>query len=292
MTTAPTLIIEERQARISADLSVGRLLPYRKQRLIGPFCFIDHMGPLVVGPRLDVDVGQHPHIGLSTLTYMLDGGFLHVDSVGSVQEIRPGAVNWMTAGRGVTHAEKLLEPYRAGGRLHGYQIWVALPREHEDDEPSFHHVPAQELPAWQAGALELRLVAGSLGDRRSPVPVYSPLYMLEVKTQAGGVFDGGGLGLFGEAGACVVSGSVAAGDARHEPGRLLVYARAADCTLELAAGTHLLVFGGEPLPEERFIDWNFVASDRAKIAAAVERWRARDFEMIPGEASYVPYPGD
>ena len=175
------MIIEERSRDIG-DFLVGRLLPFRKKRMIGPFIFIDHMGPTRLGPKKYMDVDQHPHIGLSTLTFMLEGELMHEDSLGTQQLIRPGSVNWMTAGKGVSHTERTPEHLRNGKTFtaHGYQIWVALPKHLEDMEPEFHHIEATDLPKWKEGDAEFTLVAGEGYGRRSPVPVHSPLFMVEI----------------------------------------------------------------------------------------------------------------
>ena len=175
------LIIEERPADIGNFL-VGRLLPFREKRMVGPFAFIDHMGPAFMNDHQNLDVPPHPHIGLSTLTYLFEGSVMHKDSLGTAIEIQPGAVNWMTAGKGIVHSERTPEGLRKSDKvLHGLQIWVALPKELEHMEPSFAHVGEDELPVWQRQGLSFKLIAGSVFGRVSPVPVYSPLYFIEIK---------------------------------------------------------------------------------------------------------------
>ncbi|MEO1011961.1 MAG: pirin family protein [Bacteroidota bacterium] len=285
------LIIEERSRDIG-DFLVGRLIPFRKKRMIGPFIFIDHMGPTQLGPDKYMDVDQHPHIGLSTLTYMLEGEIEHEDSLGTRQRIRPGSVNWMVAGKGVSHTERTPKDMRNGTvfRAHGYQIWVALPKALEKMEPQFHHIPADQLPRWRDGGTSFTLVAGEGFGQRSPVPVYSPLFMVEVKTQ--GVYELDTRdGLKGEIGVCVVSGSIEACGQQIEKGNILVSKVEDSCRITIRPDTHLLLFGGEPFPEKRHIYWNFVSSNLDSIEKAKQAWKAKTFPMMEGDNSYVPLPG-
>ncbi|MEL7148410.1 MAG: pirin family protein [Bacteroidota bacterium] len=284
------LIIEERSRDIG-DFLVGRLIPFRKKRMVGPFIFIDHMGPSEIGNGKFLDVDQHPHIGLSTLTYMLEGEIMHCDSIGTQQRITPGSVNWMSAGKGVTHTERTPEDLRDGTvrTVHGYQIWVALPKELEEMEPEFHHIAGAALPRWQEEGASFTLVAGEGFDRKSPVPVHSPLFMVEVKTEEAYQLRIDGR-LKGEIGICIVEGSIKACEHDLEKGNMLVSKVEGQCDLTIAAGSHLLLFGGEPLPEERLIYWNFVSSDRDRLEAAKQRWRDRGFPKVPGDGSYVPMP--
>lgn len=283
------MIISERNRDIGG-FTVGRLLPFRTRRMIGPFIFIDHMGPAKVGPADIFDIGQHPHIGLSTLTYLLKGEILHKDSLGSEQVITPGAVNWMTAGKGVVHTEKTPD-HRLGKEytIHGYQIWVALPLDHEDVEPSFHHVSKANLPVWHQKNLDFNLIAGSVWDKISPVPVYSELYMIKVDS---GVKKGGFSckGLFGSFGICPVYGMATFNGTMVRPGDMLVVEESGNEMIEIEKHSSVMIFGGKPFDEKRFIDWNFVSSDKEKIEKAKERWRNKEFEMIEGENSYVPLP--
>jgi redox-sensitive bicupin YhaK (pirin superfamily) len=284
------LIIEERSRDIG-DFLVGRLIPFRKKRMIGPFIFIDHMGPTELGPIKYMDVDQHPHIGLSTLTYMLEGEIMHEDSIGSKQLIQPGSVNWMTAGKGVSHTERTPEQLKNGKKFtaHGYQIWVALPKHLEEVEPSFQHIPAEELPRWQEGSAAFTLVAGNGYGRTSPVPVHSELFMVEIKSDAVYELNINGE-LKGEIGICVVEGAIQACGEEVEKGNILVSKVEDTCTITLKPNTHLLLFGGIPFPEERHIYWNFVASSKERIEAAKEAWTNKTFPMMPDDTSYVPLP--
>ncbi len=285
------LIIEERSRDIG-DFLVGRLIPFRKKRMVGPFIFIDHMGPAQIGPGHYMDVDQHPHIGLSTLTYLLEGEIQHQDSVGSDQRCTPGSVNWMTAGKYVTHTERTPEDRRDGSTrtVHGYQIWVALPKELEDMEPDFQHVAPEDLPRWTDGDTKFTLVAGTGFGRQSPVNVHSELFMVDIQTDSSYDLDIAN-SLVGEIGVVVVEGSINACDQKVEQGNMLVSKVDNQCALRIDAGSRLLLFGGIPFPEERHIYWNFVSSSKEKIEEAKLKWENWDFPRVPNDNSYVPLPG-
>jgi redox-sensitive bicupin YhaK (pirin superfamily) len=284
------LIIEERSRDIG-DFLVGRLIPFRKKRMVGPFIFIDHMGPSVIGPGHYMDIGQHPHIGLSTLTFLFEGEIMHRDSLGTQQLITPGSVGWMTAGKGIVHTERTPVAWRDGGTyaVHGYQIWVALPQSLEDMEPEFSFTPAQNLPAWEEDGIRYKLVAGKGFGKQSPVPVYSELFMVDVQSSHSTSFEAKGR-LKGEIGICVVKGYIEACGEKVEAGNMLVSKVEDTCDITIGEDTHLLLFGGQPFPEERFIYWNFVASDKADIESAKKRWAEQSFKMVPGEKGYIPLP--
>ncbi|MCR9263088.1 MAG: pirin family protein [Flavobacteriaceae bacterium] len=284
------LIIEERSRDIG-DFLVGRLIPFRKKRMIGPFIFIDHMGPTQLGPQKYMDVDQHPHIGLSTLTFMLEGEIIHRDGMGTHQRIRPGSVNWMTAGRGVSHTERTPEDMRHGNEFtaHGYQIWVALPKELENMEPQFHHIEGKDLPKWKDESAGFTLVAGEGYGKVSPVPVHSPLFMIEVKNAEPYALNVNGK-LKGEIGICIVEGGIEACGEVVEKGNILVSKVEDTCNIKLSPNTHLLLFGGEPFPEERHIFWNFVSSNKETIEQAKEAWKNKTFPMMTDDDTYVPLP--
>ena len=283
------LIIEERATNIG-NFMVGRLLPFRQKRMVGPFTFIDHMGPAAMGAGENLDVLPHPHIGLSTLTYLFEGAIMHRDSMGSEVEITPGAVNWMTAGKGVVHSERTPEHMRGTSkRLHGMQIWVALPRELEETEPSFTHNPAEEIPTWEREGIAMKLIAGEAFGQKSPVPVQSPLYLIELKSDRQQTFIPGDA-LYGESGLYILEGEVQSENYRFGLGKLLIAQNSRLCTFEMGANTTVYLFGGEPLPEKRFIDWNFVSSRRERLQQAKEDWIERRFPEVPGETDFVPYP--
>lgn len=284
-----SLIIEERAANIG-NFIVGRLLPFRQKRAVGPFVFIDHMGPAALKDHENLDVPPHPHIGLSTLTYLFEGAIMHRDSIGSELVIEPGAVNWMTAGSGVVHSERTPEALRhSEKRMHGLQIWVALPKELEEIAPSFVHIPANEIPEWKQGNTQIKLIAGTAFGKQSPVPVYSPLFLIEIKSKDADTLDIG-KDLYGETAMYILEGRVKIGEDTFEPKQVLVAQNSQLCAFELEANTTIYIFGGEAFPEERFIDWNFVSSSKERIAQAKEAWDNQTFAKVPGETSFVPYP--
>lgn len=284
------LIIEERAASIG-HFMVGRLLPFRQKRSVGPFVFIDHMGPVQLKAREALDVLPHPHIGLSTLTFLFDGAIMHRDSLGSELEIQPGAVNWMTAGRGVVHSERTPEALRETETvLHGLQIWVALPTHLEEMEPSFTHIPAANIPTWEEHGLSFKLIAGAFRGHQSPVPTYSPLYFIEIKCHQTQKLDLGEH-LFGESALYILEGSILDDGHAFGPKQILIAQEATLCSFDVTAGSTLYIFGGEPFPEPRYIDWNFVSSRKERLKQAKEDWIVRRFPEIPGETGFVPYPG-
>lgn len=284
------MLIEER-SRDLGNFMVGRLLPFRRKRQVGPFVFIDHMGPATIKPGKYVDVDQHPHIGLSTLTYLLEGEMMHRDSTGAEHLITPGSVNFMTSGYGVTHTERTPDHQRDGGTypLHGYQVWVALPRDQEEVAPAFIHLDKSELPQWEEDGIELILVAGEGYGRRSPLPVFSPLFMLDVKANKGGQLDIKGQ-LSGEIAVVVVKGQASSDGETFGPGQMLIAKTENECCLDLTAHTQLLLFGGEPFPEERYMYWNFVSSSKERLEQAKADWQAHEFPTVAGDDTYIPLP--
>lgn len=287
------LIIEEKAADIGNFL-VGRLLPFREKRAVGPFVFIDHMGPTALKDYQNLDVAPHPHIGLSTLTYLLEGSIQHKDSLGSDIEIKPGAVNWMTAGRGVVHSERTPEYLRHTDKnLHGFQIWVALPQELEQSEPTFHHTAAKDIPTWNQDGLQLKLIAGDLFGRKSTIPVHSKLFFLEIKSSVAQKVNIG-RDLFGEVAMYVLDGSVNIEENNYSGKQLLVAKKANLCEFEIAENSTVFLFGGEPLFEERYIFWNFVNSDKDIIEQAKINWHQQNheiFPLVPGDTDdFVPLP--
>lgn len=282
--------IQEEKAADIGNFLVGRLLPFRQKRSIGPFVFIDHMGPACLADHQNLDVPPHPHIGLSTLTYLFDGAIMHRDSLGTAVEIRPGAVNWMTAGKGVTHSERTPTYLRQKDKfLHGLQIWVALPKELEFMEPKFDHVEAQDIPAWTEGAAHYKLIAGKAFGRQSTVPIYSPLYMIEIKVSSETSIDIGSE-LFGESGLYILDGEIENQGHLYGPKQILITKDAQLCSFTMKANTTVYIFGGEPFPEERFIYWNFVSTSKQTIEEAKERWKNHQFPSVPDDDGYVPLP--
>ncbi len=284
------LIIEERATNIGKFM-VGRLLPFRQKRMVGPFIYIDHMGPVKLSERDNFDVLPHPHIGLSTLTFLFEGSIMHRDTLGNEVEIKPNAVNWMTAGKGIVHSERTPEYLRHSDKnMHGLQIWVALPKELEQMEPAFFHIEKEQIPSWQEGSLMIKLVAGEACGRKSPVPVYSKLYMLEIKSVESQIVDFGGQ-LYGESGLYILEGGIESEGNAFESKQMLIAKDSTLCAFTIQANSTIYIFGGEPFEEERFIDWNFVSSDKELIAEAKQKWATQTFGKIKGdETAFIPYP--
>ncbi|SCX91714.1 pirin family protein [Flavobacterium caeni] len=283
------LIIEERPS-VVGNFMVGRLLPFREKRTVGPFAFIDHMGPVSLRDYENFDVPPHPHIGLSTLTYLFEGSIMHRDSLGSAVEIKPGEVNWMTSGKGIVHSERTPEYLRHSEKsLHGLQIWVALPKELEQMEPSFYHASDHEIPHWQQDGISFKLIAGEVFGRKSPVPVYSPLYLIEIKSNARQTVSIGDE-LFGESALYILEGSIENDGHTYGPKQILVANDVKLCAFTMAENTTVYIFGGEKFPEERFIFWNFVATSHELIEDAKKRWTEQTFPKIDGETGFVPLP--
>lgn len=269
--------------------SVRRLLPAAKCRAVGPFIFFDHMGPVVFAPGQGVDVRPHPHIGLATVTYLFEGGLLHRDSLGTVQEIRPGDVNWMTAGRGIVHSERTPPALReSGATMNGLQFWVALPREHEQCEPAFQHCPAESLPRLDGNGDSLRLIAGEAFGLRSPVQVLSPLFYADLTLKAGGSFA------FtvehAERALYPVAGQVRLGDEALPLDQLAVLEPGRPVRIEADTDARVMLLGGAPLDAPRHMWWNLVSSDPALVEQARLDWAAGHFPGVPGETERIPLP--
>jgi redox-sensitive bicupin YhaK (pirin superfamily) len=283
------LIIEERPSNIG-NFMVGRLLPFREKRMVGPFAFIDHMGPVSLNDHENLDVPPHPHIGLSTLTYLFEGSIMHRDSLGTEIEIKPGQVNWMTAGKGIVHSERTPAYLRTSSKMmHGLQIWVALPKHLEEMEPEFFHIDEDAMPEWEQDGIKIKLIAGEAFGHKSPVPVYSPLYLLELKTDSRQSVKIG-KDLFGESALYILEGAIKSEEHTFEPKQLLVAKDSKLCEFEMEANTTIYIFGGEPFPEERIIYWNFVASTKERIEEAKTMWLEQLFKPVPGETDFVPLP--
>ena len=284
------LIIEERAANIGKFM-VGRLLPFRQKRMVGPFIYIDHMGPVELSEEENFDVLPHPHIGLSTLTFLFEGSIMHRDTLDNAVEIKPGAVNWMTAGKGIVHSERTPEYLRhSAKRMHGLQIWVALPKELEQMEPEFFHIEQGEIPTWADGDLQFKLVAGEAFGRKSPVPVYSKLYMLEIKSKTKQTLNIGDQ-LYGESGLYILEGGIESDGNIYEPKQLLVAKESTLCEFTIHENSTIYIFGGEPFSEKRYIDWNFVSSSKELIQEAKQKWEEQSFPKIKrDETEFMPYP--
>ncbi len=285
------IIIPERAADIG-NFMVGRLLPFIEKRSVGPFVFIDHMGPAELKDYQNLDVPPHPHIGLSTLTYLFEGAIMHRDSIGSALEIHPGAVNWMTAGKGVVHSERTPENLRhTDKKLHGLQIWVALPKHLEESEPTFHHIEAKDIPAWEEDGLKIKLIAGKAFGKESPVPVHSPLYFIEIINDSDEAkMVNIGEHLYGESALYILEGQIKNDGNAYDPKQILIAKDTKLCSFEMAANTTVYIFGGEAFPEARYIHWNFVSSSKELIEQAKHDWKDQKFPKVPGETEFVPLP--
>jgi redox-sensitive bicupin YhaK (pirin superfamily) len=288
-TSAIAAVIDGRP-RDLGGFAVRRVLPAAAQRLVGPFIFFDHMGPAEFAPGQGIDVRPHPHIGLATVTYLFDGEIVHRDSLGSHQAIRPGDINWMTAGRGIVHSERTgAEPRRAGSRLHGLQLWVALPLAHEETAPAFCHHPAATLPSVELAGARIRVLAGNAYGKTSPVKTLSPLFYADVALPAGGELPLPSE--HAERAAYVVDGSVQVGQESAESGRMLVFAPGAEAVLRAVTDARVALIGGAPIEGERHIWWNFVSSSKARIDEAKRAWQEGRFPKVPGdEAEAIPLP--
>lgn len=271
---------------------VGRVLPFAQRRHVGPFVFFDHMGPVDLAPGLprSVDVRPHPHIGLSTLTYLFDGEIMHRDSVGSEQPIRAGEVNWMTAGRGITHSERFEHARAQGDHVHGIQAWVALPDELEETDPSFHHHGAQDLPTYETEGLWARLVAGEAFGVKAKVHTHSPMFYVHWKLAAGAQAQLPAE--YPERAAYVAAGAVEVAGQTVEAGRMLVFEPGQPVLFTGVRDATVMLLGGEPLGP-RFIEWNFVSSRKERIEQAKADWRAGRMKLPDlDNGEFVPLPGD
>jgi redox-sensitive bicupin YhaK (pirin superfamily) len=282
-------IIDARPRDIGGFM-VGRLLPSRARRLVGPFIFFDHMGPAEFAPGEGMDVPPHPHIGLATVTYLYEGEIIHRDSLGSHQAIRPGDVNWMTAGRGIVHSERTSPELRkTGSRVDGLQLWVALPLADEEMAPEFHHHPADTLPEFPHESAHIRLLAGTAYGRTSPVRTFSPLFYADVAMPEGCILpiprD------HEECAVYVVKGAITCGADHATAGRMLVFMPGAEVALRAESDSRVVLVGGAPLDGKRYIDWNFVSSSKERIAQAKRDWKERRYPEVPGdEDEFIPLP--
>lgn len=284
-----------RETTLAGALTVRRVLPAAAKRSVGPFIFFDHFGPVTLPPEVDTDVGGHPHIGLATVSYLFEGGFLHRDSLGTVQTIAPGAINWMVAGRGVVHSERVPEAERGHPRrLHGLQLWVALPPELAQCEPSFQHVAAADLPhvsldGGEAGRVAVRVLVGEAFGARSPVRTASPTLYLDITLPPGASWTLPPLAdeqaIFSPEHALTVDGEALA------PREMAVLPAGEAVSLQAGAeGARLVLVGGQPLAQPVRMWWNFVSADPALIEKAAADWAAGGFDPIPGETDRIPAP--
>ena len=272
---------------------VTRLLPQVQRRSIGPFVFFDYFGPVTFAPGKGIDVRPHPHIGLATITYLFDGSQMHRDTVGSVQEIRPGDVNWMTAGRGIAHSERTGDDVRAAGhRMHGIQSWIGLPQADEEAPPSFQHFARADLPEREEKGVTLRLIAGEAFGLKSPVKTFSPIFYADARFEAGGALHYPAE--HEERALLIIEGEVHIGDEEievHGPGAMLALEPGEEVTLYTYAPARVMLLGGAPLDGPRHIWWNFVSSDKERIERAKQEWKDGKFGTIPGDdQEFIPLP--
>jgi hypothetical protein len=268
---------------------VRRVLPSSERRSVGPFVFFDQIGPAELAPGQGIDVRPHPHIGLATVTYLFAGRIVHRDSLGTVQSIEPGAVNWMTAGRGIVHSERSdAELRKRRQKLYGIQIWVALPKQHEEAEPDFTHYEAESLPLIEGDGKIVRVIAGSLFGKSSPVKTFSSLFYADAALQADARLS---LSAEHEERAIyLLEGTVEAAGQLFEPGRLLVFSSGDEILVKSNGTARLLLFGGEPLDGPRHVWWNFVSSSRECLEQAKADWKAGRFAPVPGDTEFIPLP--
>jgi redox-sensitive bicupin YhaK (pirin superfamily) len=290
--TALEVVIVPRTHDLGDQFKVRRALPHRDRRMVGPFVFLDHMGPHVFSAGQGLDVRPHPHIGLATVTYLLDGEIMHRDSLGTVQSIRPGEVNWMTAGKGIVHSERTAPEQRpSGSGLFGLQCWVALPRDCEETDPSFSHTTADELPVVEGEGATARVIAGRFFGQTSPAPASSALFYVDLQLQ-----PGARLAMpseYAEQALYIVDGTLDLGrDGSFDAGQLLVLKPGATVTLGggANAGARVMLLGGELMDGPRYLTWNFVSSSADRIEQAKSDWRAQAFPKIPGETEFIPLP--
>ena len=278
------------RARDLGGVDIRRILPAAARRMVGPFTFFDEMDGRTSVAGQGLDVPPHPHIGLATVTYLFEGEIVHRDSLGSHQTIRPGDVNWMTAGRGIVHSERTApEQRRPGWRLHGLQLWVALPLAHEKIPPSFRHHRSDSLPARDRDGVRLRVLAGTAFGMTSPVETLSPLFYADAAMSAGTVLS---LAADHEERALyVIEGTIGIGSERTGAGQMLVFVPGSGVTMRAESEARIVVLGGAPLEGPRYIDWNFVSSSKARIEQAKRDWREGRFPRVPGdETEFVPLP--
>lgn len=283
-------ILKGHSKDLGGGLIVSRVLPGFPHQMVGPFIFFDQMGPVTVPPEQNVDVRPHPHIGLATVTWLFEGEMVHRDSLGVVQTITPGDVNWMTAGRGIVHSERGDPAKRKSARrMSGIQSWVALPKAHEEAEPAFSHHPAASLPKIRMPGVELRLIAGGAFGEKSPAPTYSRMFYLAAELEAGATLTLPAE--HEERGIYLVQGDLLVNDTPL-PEKNLAFA-SSDQNLQLKARTQsrVMLLGGEKMDGPRHIWWNFVASSKEKIEDAKRRWKEQRFAAVPGETEFIPLPG-
>lgn len=293
-------IIQPRERDLGDGFVVRRILPFHNRKMVGPFIFFDHFGPVDYAPGVGFDVRPHPHIGLATVTFLFDGAIRHKDSIGNDLVIRPGAVNWMTAGRGICHSERTPDAERASGQsLHGIQTWVALPKEHVETDPDFVHHPADTLPAFDLGGAQARVLAGTAFGQTAPVEFPWGIWYVGAEADTGARFtidaaEADERALYMASGEAQIDGQSV------EPGQMAILTPGEDVPVTVSAGARFMLAGGQAMDGPRLIDWNLVATDKARIEQAKADWRASaeggwkdtPFTLPEGEDEYIPLPGD
>ena len=267
--------------------SVRRSLPQQDFMTVGPFIFFDHLGPATFEPGEGIDVRPHPHINLATVTYLFEGAVMHRDSLGTVQEIQPGAVNWMSAGKGIVHSERSPDHFRAQkSTLHAIQTWIALPEEAEETEPTFHHYASDEMPIWEENGTTIKLIAGKVGDRTSPVKTHSPTLYLDLQFSEGATFTLNTS--YSERAIYAINEGLSLNGDALAPYRMAVLNPEA-AKLEASQNVRCVVVGGEPVGN-RIKWWNFVTSRKARLEQAKADWKAQRFDKVPNEDEFIPLP--
>jgi redox-sensitive bicupin YhaK (pirin superfamily) len=274
---------------LGGGFTVRRLLPAARQRSVGPFIFFDHFGPVTEVPEANHDVRPHPHIGLATVTYLFEGAMMHKDSIGSEQVIEPGAINWMSAGRGIAHSERRPSALKSSSYVnHGLQLWTALPVEHEESDPTFAHTPAGDIPEISAQGAPVRVLVGQAFGAKSPVATLSPTLYIDVQLQAGQTFElpplAPEMALYPVQGQVLVDGTVAAANT------MAVLSPEGNRVQAVNGPARFAVVGGEPLDAPRHMWWNFVSSRKERIVEAANQWEAGGFDAIAGEQEFIPLP--
>lgn len=289
----PSIIIPPRQKDLGAGFVVKRVLPWAKRKSVGPFVFWDHMGPSLLKDGDELQVRAHPHIGLSTLTYLFSGSIRHRDTLGIIQDIKPGEVNWMTAGRGIAHSERTHPEMGTNITLHGIQVWIALPKESEEVSPSFTHIPNQQIPKLDLDGHQVSLIAGSMFNLTSPVPVHSELFYLDIKpkTQQPITLP---VPENNEAALYIAEGEVEIDGEQYSTGQMLVWDKQSEVCFKALTDSRLLFFGGKPFSEKRHIWWNLVSSSPQRIEQAKEDWKNGAFGRVidEDEGEFIPLPED
>ena len=282
-------LLKGHEKDLGGGFVVRRYLPAAMKQAVGPFIFFDHFGPVDVPADADHDVRPHPHIGLATVTYLFEGAMEHRDSLGTLQRIEPGAINWMTAGRGIVHSERT--PQDLVGvphRTHGLQLWAALPKAHEEDEPSFAHTPASAIPEMLVDGARVRVLIGSAFGHTSPVKTFSQTLYLDVSLKAGQQLELSGLPA--EAAVYPVSGSVDVDGAPVPQNTMALLDTSNSQRVSANTDAQFVIIGGEPLDGQRFLFWNFVSSSKERLLKAADDWEAQRFAKVPGETEFIPLP--